>query len=117
MTNTSKYREFWINANSTEERYDIIFKTDPGGNWPMHFDVEPVHVVEYAAIHAAERQLVRYEEVLAEKEKQLEEISRHLYSLEHSIKRYQEVGKEHIALVKIMPEIKRIRETLNKGKA
>jgi transcriptional regulator NrdR family protein len=45
-------------------------------------------------------------------ESAIENISHHLSSLEHSNKRYTEVGKDKIALVKIMPEITMMREEI-----
>jgi chromosome segregation ATPase len=42
----------------------------------------------------------------------LNQINHHLSDIEHSNKRYSEVGKEDIALVKIMPAVDCIREAL-----
>ena len=53
-----------------------------------------------------------YDKLQASNKALSEEISRHIYYLEHQCRRYLEVDKEKIAVVKILPPIKMIIEAL-----
>lgn len=81
------------------------------------------HKAALAQLHAENERLLSIDEsnaiahaALSERVKELEEVLQNiepnLQSLEHSIKRYHEVNKVAIALVKIEPEVKRIRQAL-----
>ena len=66
----------------------------------------------YTVYTKSRERIAELESQLTIAQKKIEEVSHHLSDIEHSNRRYTEVGKDKISLVKIMPAVTRIRAAI-----